>query len=456
MRFLVTGLNHRHAPVELREKVAFTPDDLSVALAALREAPHVREAMILSTCNRVELIVAYGEHAPDLSEFLVQRFPVSAEELRAHLYNYSDADAVRHLFRVGASLDSMVVGEPQILGQVKEAFAAARAAGTVGPELDRLLQAALSVAKRVRSETKIGASSVSIASVAVDLALKIFGSLTGKRVLLVGAGKMGELAARHLLAHGAGSITVANRTEARAERLAQSFGGRVLPFADLLAKADQADIVITSTGAHAFVFRREDGARFLQRRRGRPMFFIDIAVPRDIEPEMNRVDGVFLYDIDDLQSVSSANLADRSREAAEAEALVSSEVEHFGRRLQVLDAVPSLMALQGSVEAMRQAELRRASARLAALTPAQREMVESLTRGIANKFLHAPMQALRAAAHDGDSERLDLLRAAFQLQPEPAGPSVLAETSATVEQPGAPETGRDNESAHAYPLERGR
>jgi glutamyl-tRNA reductase len=445
MRFLIPGLNHRHAPVELREQVAFTSDDLPSALAALRQTPHVREAMILSTCNRVELMVAYGEHAPDLSEFLVQRFPVSGDELRAHLYNYQDADAVRHLFRVGASLDSMVVGEPQILGQVKAAFAAAREAGTVGPELDLLLQAALSVAKRVRSETKIGTSSVSIASVAVDLALKIFGSLTGKRVLLVGAGKMGELAARHLLAHGAGSITVANRTEARAERLAQTFGGRVLPFADLLDKADQADIVITSTGAHSFVFRRDDGVRFLQRRRGRPMFFIDIAVPRDVEPEMNRVDGVFLYDIDDLQSVSSANLADRSREAADAEGLVSREVAQFGHRLQALDAVPSLVALQGSVEAMRQAELRRAAFRLAALTPAQREVVESLTRGLANKFLHAPMQALRAAAHDGDSERLDMLRETFHLQ---------TETPQPVQQEKQDETKNENEPAHADPVER--
>lgn len=431
MKFLVTGLNHRHAPVELREQVAFTPEDLPAALYALRGRPHVQEAMILSTCNRVELLVAYTDQAPDLVDFLGERFPVSAAELRGHLYSYRDREAVRHLFRVGASLDSMVVGEPQILGQVKEAFATARAAGTVGPQLERLLQGALSVAKRVRSETAIGASSVSIASVAVDLALKIFGSLAGKRVLLVGAGKMGELAARHLLAQGASSITVTNRTAARAERLAQSFGGRALPFSELHASADQADILITSTGAHEFVFRREDGVRFLHRRRGKPMFFIDIAVPRDVDPEMNRVDGVFLYDIDDLQSVAAANLADRSREAANAERLVGMEVEQFARRLQTLDAVPALVALQGSVEAMRQAELQRASARLAGLTPAQREAVEAVTRGLANKFLHAPMQALRAAAHAGDPERLDILRSVFHIPVEEAEEAV--ETPDTVE-----------------------
>ena len=335
--------------------------------------------------------------------------------------------AVRHVFRVGASLDSMVVGVPQILGQMKDAFAAAKAAGTVGPELERLLQSAFSAAKRVRTETTIGSSSVSIASIAVDLAMKIFGSLAGKRVLLVGAGKMGELAARHLLAQGAGSILVANRTLARAERLAQSFGGRVLPFEHMLERADEADIVITSTGAHSFVFRREDGPRLLKRRRGRPMCFIDIAVPRDVDPAMNRVDGVFLYDIDDLQNVASANLADRSREAASAERLIEGEVTRFAQRSQVLDAVPTLRALQGSVEAMRQAELRRAASRLEGLTQAQKDAVETLTRGLANKFMHAPLQALRAAAQDGDEDRLALLRATFQLIDAEASPAPAVE-----------------------------
>ncbi len=418
MNFLLTGLNHRNAPVELREQVAITPDDLPSALRALKAWPRVREAMILSTCNRVELYVAYNGEPPDLIEYLLAHGPVSETELRAHLYQHRGAEAARHLFRVAASLDSMVVGEPQILGQVKAAYEAARAAGATGRELDRLVQTALSVAKRVRTETAIGSSSVSIASVAVDLALKIFGSLAGKRVLLVGAGKMGELAARHLLAKGAGSITVANRTQARAERLAQTFAGRVLPFAELLDKADQADILITSTGSHEFVFRREDGQRFLQRRRGRPMFFIDIAVPRDVDPELNRVDNVFLYDIDDLQKVAEANKADRTQEAAGAERLVQAEVELFARRQQVVDAVPMLRALQGTVEAMRQGELRRAAGRLQGLTPAQHEAVEALTRGLANKFLHAPLQALRTAAQEGDGERLALLRSTFQLPTE--------------------------------------
>jgi glutamyl-tRNA reductase len=422
LRLFVTGLNHRNAPIELREQAAITASDLPEALASLRAVPHVREAMILSTCNRVELFVACDEHTPDLAGFLAARFPLSAAQLRPILHQHQGQDAVRHLFRVASSLDSMVVGEPQILGQVKEAFAAARAARTVGSELERLLQSAFAAAKRVRTETAIGSSSVSIASVAVDLASQIFGSLAGRRVLLVGAGKMGELAARSLLAHGASSITVCNRTLARAERLAQTFHGQVLPYEQLLDRADQSDIIVTSTGAHAFVFRKADGQRLLQRRRGRPMFFIDIAVPRDVDPEMNNVDGVFLYDIDDLQNVASSNLADRSREAALAEVLVQQEVEQFSRRTQVLDAVPALIALRDNVESMRQAELRRQAQRLEGLTPEQREAVDSILRGFANKVMHAPLQALRSAAQQGDHDRLTFLCDTYHL-PLPASES---------------------------------
>jgi glutamyl-tRNA reductase len=422
LRLFVTGLNHRNAPIELREQAAITASDLPEALASLRAVPHVREAMILSTCNRVELFVACDEHTPDLAGFLAARFPLSAAQLRPILHQHQGQDAVRHLFRVASSLDSMVVGEPQILGQVKEAFAAARAARTVGSELERLLQSAFAAAKRVRTETAIGSSSVSIASVAVDLASQIFGSLAGRRVLLVGAGKMGELAARSLLAHGASSITVCNRTLARAERLAQTFHGQVLPYEQLLDRADQSDIIVTSTGAHAFVFRKADGQRLLQRRRGRPMFFIDIAVPRDVDPEMNNVDGVFLYDIDDLQNVASSNLADRSREAALAEVLVQQEVEQFSRRTQVLDAVPALIALRDNVESMRQAELGRQAQRLEGLTPEQREAVDSILRGFANKVMHAPLQALRSAAQQGDHDRLTFLCDTYHL-PLPASES---------------------------------
>ncbi len=419
MKFLLAGINHKTAPVELREQLAISSDRLAEATRSLLAHPGVSEAMIVSTCNRVEVLAAYREALPDMAAFFDAHFAVSPAELRPHLYQHRDAEAVRHLYRVASSLDSMVVGEPQILGQVKESYTVARTLGAVRKELDRLLQSAFAVAKKVRTETLIGSSSVSIASVAVDLSRKIFGSLEGRRVLLVGAGKMGELAARHLLQQGASSILITNRTEERALRLARTFGGTVLPFGELLARAGEADIVITSTGSSDFLFRREHGQQLLHKRRGRPMFFVDIAVPRDVDPEMNRVDGVFLYDIDDLQTVALANMADRSREALSAERIIADEVARFAQRSAALDVVPALVGLQQTVEAMRQAELRRAQARLQGLTAEQLAAVDALTRGIANKFLHLPLQALREAAQQGDASRLEVLRETFHLEAEP-------------------------------------
>ena len=428
VRLLLAGINHKTAPVELREQLAIPGDRLAEATRALLAHPGVSEAMIVSTCNRVELLAAYHDEIPDISSFFDGQFTVSRTELAPHLYQHRGQDAVRHLFRVACSLDSMVVGEPQILGQVKESYSVARALGAVRSQLDRLLQSAFSVAKKVRSETQIGSSSVSIASVAVDLSRKIFGSLEGRRVLLVGAGKMGELAARHLLQQGASSLMVTNRTAERAERLARNFNGQVLDFAQLYERAGEADIVITSTGSAEFLFRREHGQQLLHRRRGRPMFFVDIAVPRDVDPEMNRVDGVFLYDIDDLQSVAAANMADRSREALEAERIIAEEVARFTRRVSALDVVPSLVGLRESVESMRLAELRRAQGRLQGLSTEQLAAVEALTRGIANKFLHLPLQALREAAQQGDAARLDVLRETFQLEDAgPAAPALVAD-----------------------------
>ena len=430
MKFLLVGINHKTAPVELREQLAIPGDRLVEATRSLLAHPGVHEAMIVSTCNRVELLAAYREVLPDMAAFFDAHFAVDAGELRPHLYQHRGSEAVRHLFRVASSLDSMVVGEPQILGQVKESYGVARTLGAVRSQLDRLLQSAFAVAKKVRTETLIGSSSVSIASVAVDLSRKIFGSLEGRRVLLVGAGKMSELAARHLLQQGAGSLLVTNRTEERALRLARNFNAQVLPFAELQARAGEADIVITSTGSPEFLFRREHGQQLLQRRKGRPMFFIDIAVPRDVDPEMNRVDGVFLYDIDDLQSVAVSNLADRSREASSAERIIADEVARFARRASALDVVPALVGLQQSVEGMRQAALRGAQVRLQGLTEEQQAAVETLTRGLANKFLHLPLQALRDAAQQGDAARLEMLLEIFRLESsmaEKAAPRAEAE-----------------------------
>jgi glutamyl-tRNA reductase len=417
MKLLLTGVNHKTAPVELREQLAISSERLGDATRALLEFPGVHEAMILSTCNRVELLACHEASSPDLLGFLQSYLGIETASLRPHTYEYRETDAVQHLFRVASSLDSMVVGEPQILGQVKESYAAARAVGAVQTHLEKLLQSTFTVAKKVRSETQIGSSSVSIASVAVDLAKKIFGSLEGKRVLLVGAGKMSELAARHLMRQGADSIYVANRTHDRAVRLAQQFHGHAVRFDDLYATADQADIIITSTGSQEHIFRREHGQQFLHKRRNRPMFFIDIAVPRDIDPEINRVDGVFLYDIDDLQSVAASHLDDRAREAQRAEAIIAEEVGRFQRRAQALNAAPMIVGLQNTAEELRQAELRRMQARLQSLTPEQQSAVETLTRGLMNKFLHMPMQAIKAAALEADTVMLEVMRAVFNLPP---------------------------------------
>ena len=314
-----------------------------------------------------------------------------------------------HLFRVAASLDSMVVGEPQILGQVKEAFAVARASGTVGGQLEHLLQSTFAVAKKVRTETEIGSNSVSIASVAVELARKIFGSLQGRTVFLVGAGKMSELAARHLVQQGAGAILVTNRTQERARRMAEAFAGQVIPFEELYEAASQADIVISSTGAPHPIFRREHGQAFLHRRRNRPMFFIDIAVPRDVDPLMGKLEGIFVYDIDDLQQVAVAHLSERSREATAAEALIAGEVERFQQRQLTVNVAPAIVALQRQAEEIRQAELKRAQAHLGPLSAEQIAVVEALTRGLVNKFLHPPMQALKQAARENDATRLEAL-----------------------------------------------
>jgi glutamyl-tRNA reductase len=420
---LLIGINHKTAPIEVRERVAISREELPGATRALAEVPGVTECMIVSTCNRVEILAAVdapNANSPTdgLTSFLHRHFGLDPALLAPHLYEHRDQEAVRHLFRVAASLDSMVVGEPQILGQVKDAFAVARASGTVGGHLEHLLQGAFAAAKKVRSETEIGSNSVSIASVAVELARKIFGSLQGRTVFLVGAGKMSELAARHLVQQGAGAILVTNRTLERARRMAETFQGQVIPFGQLYEAASQADIVISSTGAPHAIFRREHGQEFLRRRRNRPMFFIDIAVPRDVDPEMGKLEGIFVYDIDDLQQVAAAHMAERSREATDAEALIEGEVERFHQRQLTVNVAPAIVALQHQAEEIRQAELKHAHARLGSLSAEQLAAVEALTRGLVNKFLHPPMQALKQAAREHDAARLEALCETWSL---PAG-----------------------------------
>ncbi|MCU1320192.1 MAG: glutamyl-tRNA reductase [Edaphobacter sp.] len=409
---VLLGVNHNTAPIEIRERLAIPAGRLADATRTLLHQPGIREGLILSTCNRVELVTLQEDAAAtdpgkgaDLLRFLHEYFAVPPHTIQPHLYEFREREAVRHLFRVASSLDSMVVGEPQILGQVKESYTVAREVGAVAGNLEGLLQRAFTVAKKVRTETQIGSNAVSIASVAVDLARKIFGTLQGKTVLLVGAGKMSELAARHLIQQGAANILVANRTQSRAEKIAAEFNGQVIPFDLLYENADRADIVITSTGAPQKLFGRSHAQHFLHRRRHRPMFFIDIAVPRDVDPSMNDVEGCFVYDIDDLQQVAAANLADRSREAAAAETIVSREVEKYEQRLQSRDAVPAIIALQQNAEAIREAELARATKRLASLTPDQQAAVEALTRSLTAKLLHPQLTALRRSVSAAEDEK---------------------------------------------------
>jgi len=398
MNLQLLGVNHRTAPVEVRERLAIPERKLPEALQKLMTIQGVNEGLILSTCNRVEIVAHTANGSTDLRHFLKQYFDIDPVPFERHLYEFRKEDAVRHVFRVASSLDSMVVGEPQILGQVKEAYATARAVGAVQSYLDLLLTRAFAVAKRVRTETAVGSSSVSVASVAVDLAGKIFGSLQGRHVCIVGAGKMSELAARHLIVQGAGPVFVANRTYERACALAERFGGQAIKFEKLYDHCERADIVITSTGAPVAIFRREHGERFLAKRKNLPMFFIDIAVPRDVDPEMNKLDGIFVYDIDDLQGAVSSHVQNRMQEAEHAESIIQMEVERFHARLQTLHVVPTIVSLQDQFETIRQAELDRVRGRLGKLTPEQEMAVDALTHGIINKIMHTPIRNLKNAA----------------------------------------------------------
>jgi glutamyl-tRNA reductase len=419
MNFFVLGVNHKTAPVEVRERFAVPEARLPEALSRLTAMDGVEEAMIVSTCNRVEIFARSNEGGCDLRRFVCDYFGFSGGEFEPFIFEHREMEAVKHVFRVASSLDSMVVGESQILGQVKEAYATARALGTVNSQLDQLLTRAFAVAKKVRNETTIATASVSIASVAVELAEKIFGSLQGKSVYLVGAGKMCELAARHLIAHGASKIYVGNRTFDRAAALARKFDGEAIPFERLYDTVAWADIVISSTGAPHAIFEKQHGEKFLHARKNRPMFFIDIAVPRDIDPSLNDLDGIFVYNIDDLQQVVASHLGDRKKEAVRAEALVEEEVRRFQQRAHTAEVVPTIVSLQQHLETLRQAELDRVRGRLGTMTPEQEMAIEALTRGIINKIMHTPITTLKSAARDAESTTVvEVVRKLFNLRGE--------------------------------------
>ena len=411
----MAGINHRSAPVEVRERLAFREDELAAVLEVLRDEAGAVEAMVLSTCNRVEVAVACDSR-PDLTGALARLRGLDPEFLEPYIYRHEGTAALRHLFRVAASLDSMVVGEPQILGQLKNAYHVAKEHGSLHGTLDSVLTRAFNIAKRVRSETEIGQSAVSISYAAVELAREIFGSLKGKTVLIAGAGKMSELAARHLHRSGATNILVTNRTKSRAEDMARLFGGTVVEYSKFHATLPEIDILIASSGAQQYILGPDEVKAAIGVRKNRPMFLIDIAVPRNIDPKVGALDNVFLYDIDDLQKVVERNVTLRQKEAVEAERIVEEEVERTIMILKTRIIAPTIVGLQEQLEHIRQGELERMRGKLGTLTPHQEEAVEALTRGIINKIAHAHIVEIRKeASKPGGGPIVSAVRRVFRL-----------------------------------------
>jgi glutamyl-tRNA reductase len=420
MKLLITGVSHKTAPVEIRECLAFPEATLAGALQKLKSCDGVSEAVILSTCNRVEITITSEDGVDPQSivdAFLSETRAVSPERLGPHIYRHEGKDAIHHLFRVAASLDSMVVGEPQILGQLKGAYAAAKAEGSLFGWLDGVMARAFSVAKRVRSETGIGQMAVSVSYAAVELARKIFGSLSNRTVMIAGAGKMSELAARHLRRSGASHVFVTNRTHERAVEMAKLFQGTPVEYSRFVTMLPEVDILITSSGAPHYILHKDEMHRVIAARRNKPMFLIDIAVPRNIEPAVNDLDNVFLYDIDDLQEVVNANLRERMKEAEHAEQIVAQEVDRMMARLHVQSVTPTIVGLQEGLERIRMSEIERMRRKYGPLTPEQEEAWEALTRGIINKIAHGPISELRN--HAGRPEGatvIEAIRKIFHLQ----------------------------------------
>jgi glutamyl-tRNA reductase len=411
---LVLGVSHRTAPVGVRERLAVVPEAMDTVLAELTALPSVREAALLSTCNRVEIYAAVDADADravhGLSETLARRAGVTALELAAHLYERRDAEAVSHLFRVASSLDSLVLGEPQILGQTKQALDAAIRHKSAGATLNTCFQRAFRVAKRVRSETEIARNPVSVSSVAIELARQVFGGFERRQVLVVGAGKMSELAARTLRAQGA-TLTLTNRTRARADQLAAQYGATVRDWSELPAALGAADIVIASTGAQRPVLTLEMMHRVQRARRGRPLFVLDIAVPRDVEPEVGKLDGIYLADIDDLQKVAAEHRDERKSEADGAEAIVAQELDRFLKAWRGRQLGPTVTAFRAHVLGLAQAEAARVVAANPGLGERERKLIADVAESLAKKLLHAPQMALR----NDDAEGVPLVVAVQRL-----------------------------------------
>ena len=400
----VIGLNHVSAPLDVREKVAFPAERQAQALSELAAQPGVAEAVLVSTCNRTEIYFR-ADNAATARAWLEAEAAKAGLDVAPHLYAHTDEAAVRHAFRVACGLDSMVLGEPQILGQVKQSVRAAESAGTLGHTLGNVFRKTFSVAKQVRTETALGGESISMAAAALRLAQNIFGDLSRTRMVLVGVGEMVELAATYFVAQRPASVKVANRTLARGEEFAERFGGTAISLAELADHLHEFDIVVTGTASTLPILGKGMFERALKARRRRPIFVVDFAVPRDVEPEVSKLEDVFLYTIDDLSSIIKDNLQIRRESVAQAEEMIATQAQSFVRWLEGRTVVPTITALQGHHNALRNAELERARKLLAGGTPPA-EVLDQLARGLTNKFLHAPTQALNKA---GDAERAELV-----------------------------------------------
>jgi glutamyl-tRNA reductase len=418
---LLIGLNHKSAPVAVRECLAFNPTESVAATAGLKRLEGVTEAVLISTCNRVEALIVSPQPEAAIAatkKFLATHRNLALDSFEDHLYLHRGEAAVKHVFRVAASLDSMVVGEPQILGQMKAAYRTATEEKASGPILNRLLHRTFFVAKRIRTETGIGDHAVSISYAAIELARKIFGGLEEKQVLLIGAGEMAELAVEHLLRQRSGAISVANRTFERAVELAGRYKGTALHFEEIPVALETVDIIISSTGASGVVIEKKQVKGVMRKRRNRPLFFIDIAVPRDIDPGINRLNNAYVYDIDDLKGVVDENIEDRQREALRAERMIDEATIHFKRWLESLEVVPTIVALRAHFDKVAQTEIEKTLQGLGHLSEVDRKAVERMTHSITQKLLHGPTRFLKSDGCQGDrSAAIDITQKLFELDP---------------------------------------
>ena len=424
---VLIGLNHKSAPVEIRECIAFSNDETGEALGRFQAYPDIAEVVLFSTCNRVEILMATANKRQAIEtakKYLAVSRQLPLESFESALYSLENDAAVRHVFRVAASLDSMMVGEPQILGQIKQAYRHAIEEKTAGVILNRLLHRSFFVAKRVRSETGIGDHAVSISYAAAELAQKIFGSLGDKKVLLIGAGEMAELAVEHLMRHKVGDIYVANRTFENAVALAQRFRGNAIRFDELPDSLGYVDIIISSTGANKFVLRRADVKNVMRSRRNRPLFFIDIAVPRDIDPDINRLNNAYVYDIDDLKGVIDENIEDRRKEAVKGERIVEEAVISFRQWYENLDVVPTIVALRDKIDGIVSTEINRSlQGSFSGVSAEQNDALRRMQNALVNKIMHDPTLFLKSSGCQKDkSKYLDMARKLFNLDPPPGSP----------------------------------